>query len=426
MAYMVFEGETYKEAFEQMYLVGAEQNILSQMSIVKKVEEEKRGFLGLGKKKVCKVIVNVLPEMVTDKQKKLRSREQETPDLFKSEEMAASVRPAITAKPKAVNRLDDEAVETERERQLREEVESLKSSVTGIQDFIQSQISDLRESLLMRQAGTEMDEDKRIFQDVEISKKNLQWMDDYLHERDFSNLLVKDILEYLKTQKKEVLIEKNRILTSVREFLKRNLVTQNISLDNYEFGNYIMFAGPTGVGKTITIVKLAAHVAAMRQKSMRFISIDRYKVGADSQLKSYAELLHAPFYTIHSQQEFFELVGKEETDYTFIDTAGKGPREFNAIKELAEWLKKTDNKVDLHLVLSATTKSTDLDFVVDKYSILDFSHILATKLDETVYLGSILSLVYQTGKPLSFVTTGQEVPQDIEIANVEKLIANSI
>jgi flagellar biosynthesis protein FlhF len=64
--------------------------------------------------------------------------------------------------------------------------------------------------------------------------------------------------------------------------------------------------------------------------------------------------------------------------------------------------------------------------VVDKYSVLEFSHILATKLDETVHLGSILSLVYKTKKPLSFVTTGQEVPQDIEIANIEKLITNSI
>ncbi len=424
MAYMVFEGETYKEAFEQMYLVGAEQNILSQMSIVKKVEEEKKGFLGLGKKKICKIIVNVLPELVTDKQKKLRSREQDTPDLFKTEEIANAVRPALAPKPKPVNTIDSTPSEAGNKLEL--EVESLKNSVAGLQDLIRNQISELRENFLVRQVNTDMDEDKRIFQEVEISKKNLLWIENYLRERDFSPALVTDILEYLKTQKTEVLTEKNRVLTSVREFLKRNLVSQNISLDNYEFGNFIMFAGPTGVGKTITIVKLAAHIAAMRQKSMRFISIDRYKVGADSQLKSYAELLHAPFYTIHSQQEFFDLLSKEETDYTFIDTAGKGPREFNAIKELSDWLKKTDKKVDLHLVLSAVTKTADLDFVVDKYSVLDFSHILATKLDETVHLGSVLSLVYKTKKPLSFITTGQEVPQDIEIANIEKLISNSI
>jgi flagellar biosynthesis GTPase FlhF len=315
MAYMVFEGETYKEAFEQMYLVGAEQNILSQMSIVKKLEEEKKGFLGLGKKKVCKIIVNVLPEMVTDKQKKLRSREQETPDLFKTEEVANAVRPALVPKAKPVNVADRDSDYGLQGTKLENEVESLKNTVANLQELIQNQISDqissLRETFLMKQMNTEIDEDKRIIQEVELSKKNLLWMEDYLRERDFSPALVTDILEYLKTQKKEVLTEKNRILTSVREFLKRSLVSQSISLDNYEFGNYVMFAGPTGVGKTITIVKLAAHIAAMRQKTMRFISIDRYKVGADSQLKSYAELLHAPFYTIHSQQEFFDLLGRK-------------------------------------------------------------------------------------------------------------------
>jgi flagellar biosynthesis protein FlhF len=227
-------------------------------------------------------------------------------------------------------------------------------------------------------------------------------------------------------QKSSLLLNKDNILNLIKDFLKTNIVQEEIMFENYKEGRDIIFIGPTGVGKTVTLIKLAAHLAVIRQKSLRFISIDRYKVGADSQLKAYAEIMSAPFFQIHNREEFFDLLKRDDYDYTFIDTAGKSPKDTIVLKELADWIEKTGKKLDVHLVVSATTKPKDLDMVASGYSLIDYSHIIGTKFDETVHLGSIVSLLYRTKKPISFITNGQGVPEDFEIANVDRIIADSL
>ena len=315
---------------------------------------------------------------------------------------------------------------TNKNKKLEEEVENLKSSLSQIQDYIKSEFEEIKEGLMKNSRNTALENKRKIIHDVEISQKNIQWAEEFLREREFHPSVIQDILEYLKMQKSEVLIDKVQVITVIRDFLKTNIIREDILMENYNNGEHILFAGPTGVGKTVSIIKMAAHIAVIRQKSLRFISIDRYKVGADSQLKTYSDLMKAPFYPINKEEQFFELLDKVESHYTFIDTAGKSPRETIVIKELSDWLKKTGKKFDIHLVVSATTKPKDLDLIINSYSCLDFSHIIATKLDETAYLGSILSTLYQTKKPLSFITNGQGVPEDFEIANVDKLIADSL
>ena len=410
MEYLVFEGKTYQEAFDQMYLVGSQKNILDRMSIVKKVEEERRGFLGFGKRKQCKVIVGVYEKRAKNAYKKASLQ---TPSLFVEKDTA----------PVSTKQKNGENIENNK---LKAEVDDLKVSIGHLESLLKSQIVEIKESFIQSQIHSQVDHEKRLIEDVEISTKNIQWAEHFLREREFASFLIDDIVNHLKTQRKELLLEKPQILAEIREFLLKNIVSEEVSIDHYNYGNTILLAGPTGVGKTITIVKLAAHIAAMRQKTMRFISIDRYKVGADSQIKTYSGYLGASYYQIQKEDEFFSLIKKPESYFTFIDTAGKSPRETIAIQELGEWIKKAGKKIDVHLVVSATTKPADLDFIVDTYQTIGFSHIIATKLDETLYVGSILSILYKTGKPLSFVTNGQEVPEDFGVANIEKMISDSI
>lgn len=420
LEYITFEGASFREALDQMYAFGAAKNILPMMSIVRRIEEEKKSFLGLKKNKTYKILVSVSDSAL--RARSTEKKQNDYPDLFNAPEPAPVSTQSRNERIRPVSRNKED----ERTAELENEVNSLKSNISEIQSMIEDRFSELREHFVSSLVKQGIDSDKKVIHDAEQKKNNILWAENELRKRDFSDLLINDIIEYLNTQKAETLLDKARILVSIRDFLKRNLVTQEISIENYNHGNYILLAGPTGVGKTITTVKMAAHIAVMRQKTIRFISIDRYKVGADSQLKTYAEYMNAPFYPIHNEKEFFELIEKDETDFTFIDTAGKGPREGVHIKDLSDWIKRAGKKIDIHLVISCGTKGSDLDFYMKNYAPLGFDHILATKKDETVHVGSVLSLVYQSQKPLSFITTGQEVPQDIEIANIENLIADSL
>ncbi|NPV02839.1 MAG: hypothetical protein HPY53_15815 [Brevinematales bacterium] len=405
MEYLIFEGPTYKDAMNQMYTMGVQKNMLDQMQIIKKVEEEKKSFFGLKKKKNWKIIVGVFEDKPVKRQKSATTQEYATPDLF----------PNSNPHPQTQSQQDNLNLKTE-----------LQDMRKALAEMINSRMNEIKDNLIQDKISREMTQDNQILEDVEISKKNLEWAEKFLRDRTFAQFLIDDMMEHLRRQKSDVRIEKAHMLGAVRDFLTSNLVSEDISIDNYNFGNIILFAGPTGVGKTITLVKMAAHVAEMRRKKMRFISVDRYKVGADSQLKTYAELLKVPFYPIHKQEDFFDLININESDFTFIDTAGKSPRETIAIKELGDWIKRTGKKIDIHLVVSATTKPQDLDYIIEKYSVLDYHHIIATKFDETRHMGSVISAVYRAKKPLSFVTNGQEVPQDFKIANLESIIADSI
>jgi flagellar biosynthesis protein FlhF len=437
MRYAVYEGKTKQEAVDKMFMAARMENRVKETMLIRTYPEERRRLLGLKKETVWIATACINESRLLDRERKPSKRSDIQLPLFKDEAVEAPRREAsamsfagngahknIPIGPQSSALLSSAFLD--KNKKLEEEVETLKSSLTQIQNFIKSEFDEIKEGLMKTSRNTALENKKKIMQDLEISQKNIEWTDEFLREREFHPAIIKDIIEYLKTQKNGVLIDKAQILIAVRDFLKGNIHVEDILMENYNFGNNILFIGPTGVGKTVTIIKMAAHVAIIRQKNLRFISIDRYKVGADSQLKTYADLMKSSFHPINKQEEFFELLSQDDTHYTFIDTAGRSPRDTIVIKELADWLKKAEKKFDVHLVVSATTKPKDLDMIIESYSSLEFAHIIATKLDETAHFGSILSVLYKTKKPISFITNGQGVPEDFEIANVDKLIADSL
>lgn len=425
MGYLIYEGRTKQEALDKMKLAAIQENRMNETHFIRTCEKEVRKWFGFKKETRWNAIVYVNEHKTQSEDRRPAAvRRQAQPALFPKEQIEAAAAPA--AIEKAVKLMQAKAVPAPRTRELEDKVEKLESSLETLQSFIKNEFATMREGLIQSGRNQELERENRLVQDIEIGKQNIAWADNLLREREFHPQVITDIIEHLKVQKNDILIDKAQILTTIRNFLKTNIVTEDISLDSYKPAKHVLFVGPTGVGKTVSLVKMAAHVAAARQKTARFISIDRYKLGADAQLKIWADLMQSECHPINEQKDFFQLLDKPGAHYTFIDTAGKSPRETIVIKELKDWIEKASRPFDIHLVVSATTKPRDLDLIIENYGMIDYSHILATKLDETVCLGSIVSVLYKTKKPLSFISNGQQVPMDFEIANVDKLIADAL
>jgi len=441
MEYRSYEGRTRKEALDRMFADAIRENRLNETQLLRVTTKETKRWFGL-KKQLTWVAVASIQTRVP---RKPSCREDAHPlqtQAFRDQNVAvreavsvATARPQvkeqalqmIAEKSAAVMASSSSVAASSADAELMNKVSKLEMEISSLQNFIKQELSCIREGLINHHLTEEYEKENEIVHEAEIAKNNLLWTEDFLAERDFDTMVIEHILEHLKTLKPDVLIDKNQILLEIKQFLLSHMKHQSISLDNYPYGNHILFVGPTGVGKTVTLVKLAAHLAAMRQKKMRFISIDRYKVGADPQLAKYAEILRAPFYEIKTRDDFFTLIkNAHEANFTFIDTAGKSPRDTIPLKELAEWIAQSGEAFDIHLVVSATTKPRDLAFIVENYSCLNFRHVLATKLDETVCYGSLISMLYRYQLPLSFITNGQEVPQDFEIANLENLVNQAL
>ncbi len=184
----------------------------------------------------------------------------------------------------------------------------------------------------------------------------------------------------------------------------------------------VVFLGPSGVGKTTSIAKLGARLALQKRKKIVFMTLDGYRIGAIEQLRTYAGLMGVPFRFVSDITDLPKALKEHgQRDFILIDTAGRGPRDLEAMGDLAEFLKNANN-IERHLVLSATTKASDLKDIVDRFEICKPDHLLFTKLDETSSLGPILNELVRSHKPLSYYSDGQRVPEDLHAAPKEQIV----
>jgi flagellar biosynthesis protein FlhF len=183
----------------------------------------------------------------------------------------------------------------------------------------------------------------------------------------------------------------------------------------------VAFVGPTGVGKTTTIAKLAANFSLYRGKRVAMITADTFRVGAIEQLRLYGELLEIPVHTIYNTDDARRIMEELKAyDLILVDTTGTSPSNKIQIKK-TKGLLDTLSPTDVHMVISAATKDQDMDEILSSYKEMRYSKLLITKLDETRTYGTILNAVKMTDCPLSYITSGQNVPDDIEIASSEKI-----
>ncbi len=178
-----------------------------------------------------------------------------------------------------------------------------------------------------------------------------------------------------------------------------------------------VLVGPTGVGKTTTIAKLAAMYGAVADPSydVRILTIDSYRIGALQQIEKYGEIMNIPVHSVETVDEMEkQLALNGDADFIFIDTIGKSPNDFAKLAEVNKLVRSAGGEV--HLAVSATTKRTDILDILRHFEPFHYQAVVVTKLDETSTVGGIISALKEKQKSVSFITDGQSVPQDIERA----------
>lgn len=175
----------------------------------------------------------------------------------------------------------------------------------------------------------------------------------------------------------------------------------------------IALIGPTGVGKTTTLAKIAADYLSNFSGSIALITIDTYRIAAVEQLKVYGEIMHLPVEVVINPAQLQEALGKHnDKDLILIDTAGRSPRDNFCIEELGSFL-RPEFGIEKHLVVSATTRENELIEITNRFSRLIVDKTIFTKIDECINLGILLNLQMHGSAPLSYITNGQRVPEDL-------------
>ncbi|OFI06822.1 flagellar biosynthesis protein FlhF [Clostridium acetireducens DSM 10703] len=257
-----------------------------------------------------------------------------------------------------------------------------------------------------------IDDVKKITQNTTANKSEIEIK---LENSDLIPDLVNNILSNMN------LMEEN-----IEDTQKAKKVIQNMVPDySLKIEGPMVLVGPTGVGKTTTIAKLAGKLALIQRKKVGLITIDTYRIGAVEQLRTYADIMNIPFKVVFSIKEMEEAVhSMENCDIILIDTTGRSSKNTMQISELRAFIEKIPTK-NINLVISATTKNKDINTILEGYKELKYNYVIITKLDETTTYGSILNIINISKKPISFITTGQNVPDDLRKINAEE-IANLI
>jgi len=188
------------------------------------------------------------------------------------------------------------------------------------------------------------------------------------------------------------------------------------------FQKVIAFVGPTGVGKTTTLAKLAARFSLIERKRVAMVTADTYRIAATEQLKTYGRIMGIPVEVADSTEDIGGILAKHKAcDLVLLDTAGRSPSSDEQLDELKHFIARSQAD-EIHLVLSATTKYFDMIRIIERFgTAVPLNRMIFTKLDETRFYGAFLNLMNNFQIPLSYYSVGQNVPDDLEIPEVQSL-----
>jgi flagellar biosynthesis protein FlhF len=208
---------------------------------------------------------------------------------------------------------------------------------------------------------------------------------------------------------------------ALRRLLVRETRTGGPLLELGDWKKTVMLVGPTGVGKTTTIAKLAAHYHGREKRAVSLVTLDTYRLAAVEQLRLYAKAIGVPLQVALTREELLAFLRRRSgTELILIDTPGRSPLDAAGMEELRRTV-AMEQPLETHLVLAATTRDEDLQEAVDRYAALPINRLLFTKLDETTRFGAPFELMRRTGWPLSYLSTGQKVPDDLQVATPERV-----
>lgn len=236
-----------------------------------------------------------------------------------------------------------------------------------------------------------------------------------LQSYDLDENVIEDVIHMVKLDKSD-LSEEEKI---------KNVLEKMVKTEQFKSDHVVVLVGPTGVGKTTTIAKLAGKLSLVENKKVGLITVDTYRIGAVEQLKTYADIMNIPFNVVFSIKDMEKAIDSmKDCDVILVDTTGRSSKNAMQISELRAFVEKT-HSTNINLVMSCTTKNRDIKSIVEGYSILNYNSVIITKLDETTTYGSILNILNYAKKPVCYVTIGQNVPDDIKFLS-SKEISNLI
>ncbi len=243
-----------------------------------------------------------------------------------------------------------------------------------------------------------------------------------LDDNDFSPKYIDYIVTKLKTEATQGDLENEQ---KIKE-LVLNWISDTINIYDYdkvEDKKTAIFVGPTGVGKTTTIVKFAYKEGISKNKSIFFLNLDNFKIGGEEQIKTYADILGADLKTVSSSDEVKKIfLLNMDKDIIIVDTPGRGPNDYDIVKKVQDRLACVID-YECFLVIAGTTKYKDIEKIINNFEIFNYNSIIFSKIDETFAIGNIISIMYETGKSVSFFTDGQSVvPENIPKAEKSYLL----
>lgn len=309
---------------------------------------------------------------------------------------------------------------------LSPESRNIEQKLDNLQNLLVSQLykseeekKEEEEEAVPKATEKEVEEEKETEQVKFMKLLYNKMLDNEVDER-YANQIMEEID---KLNKPNMPIDYTLTNTYQRMILKFGL-TEGV-LPAQEGPKVVFFIGPTGVGKTTTVAKIASHYVIEEKKKVALLTADTYRIAATEQLKTYANILEVPFRVVYSEEELKDVVKKfADYDYIFVDTTGHSHQNEEQIEKTRNLVHSLDEIVEkqVFLVLSATTKYKDLRQIADNYKQIAEFELIFTKLDETSSFGNILNLKMYTNAPVAYVTLGQNVPDDIEIFSPQKTV----
>lgn len=282
------------------------------------------------------------------------------------------------------------------------------------EDTTLKEINDLKNMVHEMHKGWKND---KFFSDLPDNLTNIY---KYLINQGVNNQLLKEIIKLL--QKKDI-ANSQKLIESLKTVLKQYIgKCQEITVDNGQ--KVVALVGSTGVGKTTTIAKLAAHFVLDQGKKVCFITTDTYRIAAVQQLQTYSDIINIPLHVVYNEKELERLITKDlknSYDLILIDTAGSSWNDGFQLGKLKKIFK--NNLIDeVHLLLSLNAKTSIIKEVINKFSAVNPNKLILTKFDEVSVFGDILNIKNICKLPYSYITNGQNVPDDIKAASEDILI----
>jgi len=247
----------------------------------------------------------------------------------------------------------------------------------------------------------------------------------HLVEQEVAEGLAEQLIERVRhALSAEQLADRRRVRAQLAAALEEMLpLAGPIQLAPARGPTVIALIGPTGVGKTTTIAKLAANFCLREHRTVGLITVDTYRIAAVEQLKTYAQIINVPLEVVITPEELQEAVQRmSDRDVILIDTAGRSQRDDTRIEELKSFFTQV-RPHEVHLVLSSTCGEAVLTEAIDRFSAVGVDRVIFTKLDEALGFGVVLTCLNRAEAKLSYVTTGQDVPDDIEVGKPARLAA---